>query len=131
MRNRCLSPGNIGFGRYGGRGIRIDARWSDFWAFLSDMGERPVGLSLDRIDNDGPYTKDNCRWASFTEQCRNRRSSRFLYYHGERRTVTEWALELDIPKERIVRRLNLGWSDEDALTRPVIANKQYFREASA
>lgn len=74
MHARCSNPSRPDFERYGGRGIRVCAAWSDFATFLADMGEKPVGLSLDRIDNNGNYEPDNCRWATASEQRRNQRS---------------------------------------------------------
>lgn len=79
MRRRCYDKDNTQYKDYGGRGIYIAEEWKyDFWKFLTDMGERPEGRSLDRIDNDGPYRKDNCRWATSLEQNRNSRK----YNHG-------------------------------------------------
>ncbi len=73
MKDRCLNPNDKNYKNYGGRGITVCERWMDFTNFLADMGEKPEGLTLDRINNDGNYEPGNCRWATWKEQRRNQR----------------------------------------------------------
>jgi len=78
MIGRCYRPNHHAYARYGGRGITVAQSWrDDFWNFVGDVGERPPGMSLDRRDNDGPYSADNCRWATASEQSKNRRESAY------------------------------------------------------
>jgi hypothetical protein len=115
MKQRCTNRDLAGWKNYGGRGITFDPRWESFENFLADMGEPPRGGMLDRIDNDGPYTKDNCRWATRTEQNRNRRTTIVVEHNGARRTLQEWAEVIDVPYDRLLTRYLRGWAPADIL----------------
>lgn len=91
MLNRCNSVGTQNYPKYGGRGIKVCRRWRNFDRFVEDMGVRPFGTSLDRINNDGNYSKRNCRWATPRIQGRNRRTNRIIIFRGQSRTLIEWA----------------------------------------
>ncbi len=117
MRHRCNNPNNPSYSYYGGRGITVCAAWAEFEAFLSDMGEPPTGYSLDRIDTNKGYCPENCRWATKTTQARNQRNTRMLEYKGEVRPLIEWAEITGIAHSALVKRLQMGWSVEDVLTR--------------
>lgn len=120
MKQRCYNPHDPQFHNYGARGIAVCNSWREsFAAFLADMGERPIGTTLDRIDNDGPYAPDNCRWATDREQCRNTRQNHVIEHDGQSHTVIEWSEISGLAQHVIRSRLRLGWSIEDALTRPV------------
>ena len=119
MKNRCSRKSHPHYQHYGGRGITVGVRWRCFQNFLEDMGERPAGMTLDRIDNDGPYCKDNCKWSCSKDQHRNRRNNRRLTYRGRSLCVVEWAEILDVSCYTLFRRLYKGWSIEKTLTTPV------------
>lgn len=120
MKRRCQNPNDDSYSRYGGRGIIICERWQDFTNFVADMGKRPtLGHSIDRINNDGPYSPENCRWATAQEQQNNRRVNVVLEMGGKRLTITQWAVEIGIPYGAIRYRLDAGWETAEALTRPL------------
>lgn len=101
---------------YGGRGIQVCTRWREgFAAFYADMGPRPPGTSIDRIDNDGPYSPENCRWATRAQQSRNTRRTRFVTAHGETLSVADWAERTGVKSCTIRYRLAKGWSPEIAV----------------
>jgi hypothetical protein len=121
MIQRCSNPKCKAYKHYGGRGIKVCPRWLEsFENFYEDMGDHPLGMSLDRKDNDGDYCKENCRWATQVEQRSNMRSNVWIDYKGETKTRTQWAHRLGMSVETLRGRLNrLGWSIERALTTPV------------
>lgn len=110
MLQRCENTNDGGYARYGGRGIKVCERWHRFENFLADMGERPSGLTIDRIDNDGDYTPENCRWASPREQANNKRSCRILEHAGLRMTMVMWARHLGLDYDSLRGRIYRGAS---------------------
>ena len=117
MKTRCLNPNASNYHLYGSRGITICPEWIDsFEAFYADMGPRPSpDYSIDRIDNDGPYSPDNCRWATQQEQRRNSRQNVMLTYNGRTMCVVAWAEQLGLGCDAIRYRLRHGWPTEKVL----------------
>lgn len=121
---RCSNPNHRDFRLYGGRGIKVCDRWQSFACFLEDMGERPPGKTIERVDSDKDYELDNCIWADHTSQANNTNRNHFLTFNGKTLTVSQWAREpeikqLGITKAVIHRRFALGWSVEQCLTEPL------------
>jgi hypothetical protein len=117
MKQRILNPKDSSYVRYGGRGITFDPRWQEFSEFYSDMGDPPsIEHTLDRRDNDGNYTKENCRWVTFDVQMRNTRSNVYLEFNGISKILTDWAKDLGISPVTLRGRLNAGWPLGEALT---------------
>lgn len=115
MRRRSTAVGDPQWKDYGGRGITVCARWQDFAAFYADMGKRPAGHTLDRINNDGNYEPGNCRWATRTEQQRNRRVTRWLTHEGETLPLCVWAERCQLSEHLVGQRLSRGWTVARAL----------------
>jgi hypothetical protein len=113
---RCTRPGHPAWKNYGGRGIKVCPPWEgSFKTFLSDMGERLGGMSLERVDNERGYEPGNCRWVGRREQNRNRRGNRVLSYGGREQLLVEWSEQTGLPSERIRSRLRTGWTVGEAL----------------
>lgn len=119
---RCYDPKNKYYHNYGGRGITVCERWKNSFAnFYEDMGECPSkDHSLDRLDNDGTYCKENCKWSTRQEQGRNKRDNHLVTYKGETLTITEIAEKYGIDKRNLYSRINkLGWSINKTIETPI------------
>lgn len=118
MRSRCYSKSACSK-RYKGR-ISVCKRWmDDFYSFVEDMQEGfEYGLSVDRIDNDGDYTPENCRWATRHQQQRNKSTNVYIECFGERMILQDWAIRLGVCPDTISHRIKIGWTLEKALTEP-------------
>jgi hypothetical protein len=130
MKHRCYCEEGVSYKNYGGRGIKVCDRWlgpRGLENFIADMGERPEGAQIDRIDNDGDYCPENCRWATITENARHKRNTNYVTYNGETKNLLEWAEITGIPYKTLWARLFVqGWSEEDALTLSVEDNANYI-----
>ena len=118
---RCANPKNANYLDYGGRGITSEFRsLVDFVTYVQDnLGPRPEGCSIDRINNGGNYAPGNLRWATYKEQCRNRRSNILVCLAGQQMTVAEAADVSGVPRKLVYSRLSLGWPIEKALATPI------------
>lgn len=129
---RCYNQRNADYKNYGGRGIRVCGRWLEsFDNFLADMGARPLGMSLDRVDCDGDYHADNCRWATQRTQQNNRRDNHWITVGGERKTIAMWARERNIHPRMLSKRLARGWPHTERLFIPPISPKAPRKTRSA
>ena len=127
MMQRCFCKTDGAYSNYGGRGITVCERWCGehgYEHFLADMGRRPtMGHTLDRYpNNDGNYEPDNCRWATATEQGRNRRTNRMITFNGVSKCIAEWSEILSVSRDILRRRIEDGWNVDDALCFPVARN---------
>lgn len=125
MKDRCLNPNATKYPRYGGAGITICDRWLKFENFIADMGERPSSkYTIDRINNNGNYEPDNCRWATAIEQANNKRNNRLVVYHGQRMTLEEArrASGTALGHNAIIMRMKRGWPVDKAIDTPSLPN---------
>src|SRR5689334_6519404 len=116
---------------YAERGITVCERWRDFANFLADMGTRPSGTSLDRINNDLGYEPGNCRWATPNQQNANRRVCKQLEHGGLRMTASEWSRRLGMSRETIVNRLRSGWPMDRVLAPPIKKQHNFALDESS
>ncbi len=121
MKYRCNNPNNHMFYKYGGRGIKVCNRWYDFALFMDDMKSKPSPQhSIERIDNEGDYRAENCKWALPFEQARNTRQNHWITYKGETMCLTDWANRLGMCYKTLQARVGrLGWSIEKAIKTPI------------
>lgn len=119
MRQRCENTSTPAYANYGGRGITVCKRWTQFENFFADMGLRPKGHSLDRIRNSGNYSPRNCRWATPRQQMRNTRINKIVIYRGQEHCLATWCEKLGLAYGQTYSRLNRGWSVTRAFTEKV------------
>lgn len=125
MIQRCTDLNATGYDNYGGRGIKVCDRWLEgFENFVVDMGLRPSGRTIDRLDPNGNYTRENCRWATDTQQRETRRDSISLEYKGEKRSLLGWSKHLGIPYATLHQRWSKGWPTEKILSKRNFRMKQ-------
>lgn len=123
MKKRCNNPNNAAYKNYGGRGIKVCERWESFENFLSDMGPRPAGMSIDRIDNNKGYSPENCRWADKISQSNNRRNVKTYTVCNVTGTVAELCRHFGMPKGTVWARLKANWDIDRVFTKPVDVSK--------
>ena len=119
MNQRCRNPSYPGYDYYGGRGISVCERWQTFKLFVEDMKARPSKKhQLDRINNDGNYCIENCRWVTRFEQMSNTRMNRYIAFGGVTLTASQWSRKMGFKRSAVSHRLNRGWTIEKAITTP-------------
>lgn len=117
MKSRCYNQNRVTYRRYGGRGIKVCERWKDdFWAFYEDMGQSPANCAIDRIDNDGDYTPDNCRWTTRRINNNNGQRNLNITFKGRTLTLSQWARLFDLTPRTLLDRLESGWLLDKALS---------------
>jgi hypothetical protein len=120
MKGRCNRPSHPAYKWYGAKGVTYDPKWETFAGFSEDMGDSYIfGLTIDRIDPQGNYTRGNCRWATPKQQANNKLSNRRLSFNGRSMNLAQWADELGMDRRTLSMRFNLGWGVERALTTPL------------
>lgn len=132
MKDRCLNKRGDMYKDYGARGITVCDRWRDsFEAFLEDMGPRPSRKhELDRRDNEGPYSAENCQWSTKHEQANNKRNNILVTVGADTMTVAQWGRKMGVSDFMIHKRLKRGWAAEEAVMTPPSAMRKWHRKPS-
>lgn len=124
MKQRCNNKKSISYKWYGAKGISYDNRWEIFSNFLEDMGDKPDGMTLERIDNNKGYSKENCKWSTRLEQSLNKSWTIYLTYKGKKMTLHEWAKYRNIEYMTLYTRIRVyRWDTERALNYNLIPTK--------
>lgn len=119
MVQRCTNKRWHNFSNYGGRGITVCERWLDVRSFVRDLPPRPPGMTLERKNNNGPYNRRNCVWATRKVQLRNKRTNRLIRFRGRTQTIAGWAEELNLPYGKLYNRVAThGWTMRRAIAAP-------------
>lgn len=121
MKQRCENDIDKAYKNYGERGITVSGEWKEFevfykWAIESGYEK---GLTIERVDVNGNYSPKNCVWIPFENQSKNRRTNNYITFNGETKTLSQWSRDLKINRKTICDRLRSGWTEYDALTKPV------------
>ncbi len=124
MTQRCRDPKATGFHRYGGRGITVCERWTQFENFLADMGEVPKVFTIERKDTNGNYDPDNCKWLPRNQQAKNTRRTVLFTLNGKTQTQSDWEREIGLSRGVIRQRLSWGWTVEQALQKTLPHRKE-------
>lgn len=119
MRSRCNNPNKSSYRHYGGRGIKVCERWQKFENFYADMGDPPPGMTLERVNVNGDYCPENCKWATQKAQCNNQRHVKKITFNGKTLTISEWAEETGFPYTALNMRSFMKWPIERMLTEPI------------
>lgn len=119
MKQRCFNERHKQIPNYGGRGVKVTDEWvQSFQQFFADMGPKPAGMTLDRIDNNGPYCQQNCRWATLKTQNNNKRTCVYIEFRGRSQTLTQWANEIGVHYTTLKFRIKSGWGLARSLETP-------------
>lgn len=124
MMQRCYDKNHKSYKIYGDRGIGVAREWRKFENFLADMGEKPVGITLERIDNDKGYCNSNCKWATYSEQNKNKRNAHLLTYKGETKNLSDWAEIIGVNRDTLFSRIKARFTSEQVIEHRLYANKR-------